>query len=75
MQKIVVHTAKTTGDDLRSLIGLCNSRLRTLEGIAASLRIIEALWYSADVETRQHAQRWTGWKQWVESVRRAIEWA
>lgn len=72
MRKIVAHTG---GDELRGLIGRVSARIRMLEGLAALLRLLEALWYSADAETRQRAQRWTGWASWLDAVRRAIDWA
>ena len=78
MRKIIVHTERprqTNGDDLRGMIGRIQSRIRMLEGLIGLLRLLEALWYSADAETRQRAEKWTGWKQWLDSVRRAVDWA
>ena len=78
MRKIVVHTehSRTSGgDDLRGMIGRVQSRIRMLEGLAGLLRLLEALWYSADAETRRRAEKWTGWKNWLDAVRRAIDWA
>ena len=71
MQKFVTHT---DGDQLRGMVGRLNSHIRLLEGLVGSLRLLEALWYSADAETRRRAEGWTGWKEWQDAVRRAVDW-
>lgn len=72
MAKIIVHTAR--GDELNELKGRLSEKVILLQGLEAALRIIEALWYSADAEARQRAERWSGWQRWQDAIRRAVDW-
>ena len=73
---MVVHTVKRfTGNEVQELAGRVRVKINQQEGTWAALKMLEALWMSADAETKQRAERWSGWESWKETLRRAVDWA